>query len=128
METSKDLRSAYKNLENRIEDTFDNLTEGKFYDFLTNALVKEGVHVDELDEDEMIQTLSDMGIITELPCIEYHSAPSYRQKSAAVLSVEDGYIHILEDEESLITNSIKFRYLTTVSKINLVQSLEDYVP
>ena len=126
METSKDLRTAYKNLESRIEDTFDNLTEGKFYDFLTNALVKEGVHVDELDEDEMIQTLSDMGIITELPCIEYYSTSSYSQKSAAVLSIEDGYIHVVEDEESLITDSIKFKYLTTVSKINLIQDLEEY--
>lgn len=128
METSKDLRTAYKNLESRIEDTFDNLTEGKFYDFLTNALVKAGVPVDELDEDEMIQTISDMEIITELPCIEYYSTSNYIQKSAAVLSVEDGYIHILEDEESLMTDSIRFRYITTVSKINLIQDLEEYIP
>jgi len=128
METSKDLRTAYKNLENRIEDTFDNLAEGKFYDFLKTELLKAGVPVEELDEEEMIQTLSDMGSIVELPCIEYYSASSYRQKSAAVMGVSDGNIYIIEDNESLITDSVKFRYLTTVSKINLVQSLEDYIP
>ena len=126
METSKDLRTAYKNLESRIEDTFDNLTEGKFYDFLTNALVKAGVSVDELDEDEKIEEISNMDIIVDLPCVEYYSASTYKQKSAAVISVEDGYIHIVEDDENLITDSVKFRYLTTVSKINLIQDLEEY--
>lgn len=126
METSKDLRTAYKNLEFQIENVFETLANGKFYDFLTTALFHAQVPVDELDEDERIQALFDVGSIVELPCIEYYSYSSYSQKSASVIGVEDGYVHIIEDDESLITDSIKFRYLTTASKINLIRDLEDY--
>jgi len=126
MKTSKELRTAYKNLEADIEESFDALTESTNYNFLRKTLANAGEAVHEMDEDEMVERLDDMELQVHLPCILYYSVNKYKDISGMVLSIQDGIVYVLEEGDNLITDIVKFRNLSLTSRISLIIDLEDY--
>ena len=126
MKTSKELRTAYKNLEEEIELVFYNISESSSFNFLAKVLADAGEPTDEMDEDEMVDVLIESDLEMYLPLITYYSMNTYKEISGCVLSVEDGIIQILDGNHGAFTEIIKFRYLNTVSKINLIKELEMY--
>lgn len=126
MKTSKELRTAYKNLEADIEESFDALTESTNYDFLRKVLANAGESVHEMDEDEMVERIDDMELQVHLPCIQYYSVNKYKEISGMVLNVQDGMLYVLEEGDDLITDIVKFRYLSLTSRISLIIDLEEY--
>ena len=126
MKTSKELRTAYKNLEADIEESFDALTESTNYDFLRKVLANAGESVHEMDEDEMVERIDDMELQVHLPYIQYYSVNRYKDISGMVLNVQDGMLYVLEEGNDLITDIVKFRYLSLTSRISLIIDLEEY--
>ena len=126
MKTSKELRTAYKNLEADIEESFDALTESTNYDFLRKVLANAGESVHEMDEDEMVERIDDMELQVHLPHIQYYSVNKYKEISGMVLNVQDGMLYVLEEGNDLITDIVKFRYLSLTSRISLIIDLEEY--
>ena len=126
MKTSKELRTAYKNLEADIEESFDALTESTNYDFLRKVLANAGESVHEMDEDEMVERIDDMELQVHLPYIQYYSVNRYKDISGMVLNVQDGMLYVLEEGDNLITDIVKFRYLSLTSRISLIIDLEEY--
>ena len=126
MKTSKELRTAYKNLEADIEGSFDVLIESNNYNFLRRVLANEGEAVHEMDEDEMVERIDDMELQVHLPCINYYSVNKYKDISGMVLNVQDGMLYVLEEGNDLITDIVKFRNLSLTSRISLIIDLEEY--
>lgn len=126
MKTSEELRTAYKNLEADIEESFDALTESTNYDFLRKVLANAGESVHEMDEDEMVERIDDMELQVHLPHIQYYSVNKYKEISGMVLNVQDGMLYVLEEGDNLITDIVKFRYLSLTSRISLIIDLEEY--
>lgn len=126
MKTSKELRKAYKNLEEEIEKSFDNLTEHKEYNFLRKVMEYAGEPVDEMDEDDMIDVLSNDYLHVNLLCIQYYSYNKYKDTTGSVLSITDGLVHVIEDGDGIITDSVKFRNISIISRINLLKYVEEF--
>lgn len=126
MKKSEELRTAYKNLEADIEESFDALTESTNYDFLRKVLANAGESVHEMDEDEMVERIDDMELQVHLPHIQYYSVNKYKEISGMVLNVQDGMLYVLEEGDNLITDIVKFRYLSLTSRISLIIDLEEY--
>lgn len=126
MKTSKELRTAYKNLEEEVELVFDNIAESSSFNFLLKVLTDAGEPIDEMDEDQMLDELLRTDLEVNLPSITYHSANKWKELTGYVMSVEDGIIQVLDGISGGFTEIVKFRYLNTVSKINLIKELEMY--
>lgn len=123
---SKELRKAYKDLQVEIEKSFDTLTESNNYSFLRRVLANEGEAVHEMDEDEMVERIDNMGIQILLPCINYYSVNKYKEIAGMILSIQDGIVYVLEEGNDLITDVVKFRNLSLTSRISLIIDLEEY--
>jgi hypothetical protein len=79
-----------------------------------------------MDQDDMLNVLNENDLQVSLPSIVYYSYNKYKDITGCVIEVSDGLIYVIEDGEGIITDTIRLRNLTLLSRINLINELEDY--